>query len=127
MKILTYNMMSCSKKQCVGKGHPLKLDCTESQTLTQDFQLEFIKNMIPRLDWDGIRAVAPMFNINLGDNIEGQLENEEFLKNLFKLVVNTKIIKGKLTCPSCNREYFIENGIPNMLLREDEIYQDIKE
>jgi multifunctional methyltransferase subunit TRM112 len=31
------------------------------------------------------------------------------------------IMEGALVCPNCARRYPIKNGIPNMLLNEDEV------
>jgi len=31
-------------------------------------------------------------------------------------------MEGKLVCPNCKREYPIVNGIPNMILNENEIW-----
>ena len=30
-------------------------------------------------------------------------------------------MEGKLICPNCGREYPITNGIPNMILNENEL------
>ncbi|KAK5580679.1 hypothetical protein RB653_000702 [Dictyostelium firmibasis] len=128
MKILTHNMMACTKKQCMGKGFPLKVECTEQIVLEQEFNYEFTKNIYPKLDWAGIAEISKKFNIPIQlDTTKHSLEDEEFLKTLHSLLCNLKVITGSLTCPNCQRVYPIDKGIPNMLLREDEIYQDIKE
>ena len=31
------------------------------------------------------------------------------------------IVEGSLVCPNCDRKYAISEGIPNMLLHEDEV------
>jgi uncharacterized protein YbaR (Trm112 family) len=33
----------------------------------------------------------------------------------------TQIIEGAMVCKNCDREYEIKNGIPNMLLDEEEV------
>ncbi|EGG21408.1 hypothetical protein DFA_01292 [Cavenderia fasciculata] len=116
--------MACTKKQCVGRGFPLKLEANEIAQLSQPFNYEFVKNIFPKLDWNGIQLVAKQLNVVLPE--QGSVEDEEFVKTLFNLLCNLKVINGSLTCPSCNRVYPIEVGIPNMLLKEEEIYQDIQ-
>eukprot|EP01132_Coremiostelium_polycephalum_P004182 gene4182-5233_t len=125
MKILTHNMMCCTKKQCQGRGFPLKLESKETQILESEFNYDFTKNIFPKLDWKGIKEVSQQLNINLGEPNEKSLEDEEFLKTLYQLLCNIKITTGSLICPACQRVYPIDRGIPNMLLREDEIYQDV--
>ncbi|EFA79243.1 hypothetical protein PPL_07661 [Heterostelium album PN500] len=126
MKILTHNMMACTKRQCVGRGFPLLLEVKDVSKLEQEFNVEFTKNIFPKLDWKGITMVAAQFNLNLGPITEKSIEDEEFLKNLYNLLCNVKVMTGQLTCPNCQRVYPIDQGIPNMLLKEDEIYQDIQ-
>ena len=36
-------------------------------------------------------------------------------------VFQVEVIEGKLVCPESGREFPINNGIPNMLLNEDEV------
>ena len=47
-------------------------------------------------------------------------ENEKELRDLHKILLETEVIEGNLECPSCNRKYPIVNGIPNMILTEEE-------
>ncbi|EGC34726.1 hypothetical protein DICPUDRAFT_153040 [Dictyostelium purpureum] len=128
MKVLTHNMMACTKKQCMGKGFPLAVECSNFETLNQEFNVEFTKNIYPKLDWKGIMEMAQKFNIPISADVTTHsLKDEKFLKSLHHLLCNFKVITGSLQCPNCQRVYPIDKGIPNMLLREDEIYQDIRE
>lgn len=47
--------------------------------------------------------------------------NEEFLKQAHRALLEIEIIQGELVCPDSGRKFPISNGIPNMLLNEDEI------
>ena len=49
------------------------------------------------------------------------LEDEEFLKVMHLLLLKRQIVTGALMCNNCGRQYEIKNGIPNMLLNEDEV------
>ena len=40
---------------------------------------------------------------------------EEFLGVFGKILLQTRVKEGKMTCPSCLAAYPIANGIPNML------------
>ena len=37
------------------------------------------------------------------------------------VVVQIHLVTGELVCPNCERRYPVTNGIPNMLLRDDEL------
>ena len=49
------------------------------------------------------------------------LEEEQFVKELHLLLVKRQVLEGEMQCPNCERIYEIKNGIPNMLLNEDEV------
>jgi len=75
------------------------------------------------LDW--IAFALTIEELGLGE-ISKELpvefaENEDFLKKMHELLLQTQIIEGSLQCRGCKREYGIKNGIPNMLLNEDEV------
>ncbi len=48
-------------------------------------------------------------------------QNEKALQALHKLLMEIVIEDGNLECTSCTRLYPIKQGIPNMVLREDEV------
>ncbi len=55
------------------------------------------------------------------DNLnEETLKNEEILKLLHHVLLEVEIIEGDLECPETGRKFPIKNGIPNMLINEDE-------
>ena len=47
--------------------------------------------------------------------------NDEVLQQIHHALLELEVMSGKLVCRHCGREYLIEQGIPNMLLREDEV------
>lgn len=48
-------------------------------------------------------------------------DNEMFLKQAHHALLELEVIEGELICPETGRKFPIKNGIPNMLLREDEV------
>ena len=46
--------------------------------------------------------------------------NEDFLKRLHRMLFEFEVIEGKLSCPVCTRIYPITNGIPNIMLFDEE-------
>lgn len=48
-------------------------------------------------------------------------EDKEFLEKLHHVLLEVDITEGQLECPETGRKFPISNGIPNMLLNEDEV------
>jgi multifunctional methyltransferase subunit TRM112 len=47
-------------------------------------------------------------------------EDPLFLRALYHILMNVHLVKGMLTCPITGREFPIQDGIPNMMLEEEE-------
>jgi multifunctional methyltransferase subunit TRM112 len=48
---------------------------------------------------------------------EGEaLDDEQTLKDLHRLLLETQVSEGKLLCGNCGHEYVIKEGIANFLL-----------
>ena len=53
--------------------------------------------------------------------IEDYENDEEFLKKVHHVLLEVEVITGELICPESGRKFPINEGIPNMLLNEDEL------
>jgi multifunctional methyltransferase subunit TRM112 len=53
-------------------------------------------------------------------NEEEMLKNEDLLKKLHHILLEIEVMEGDLECPETGRKFPIKNGIPNMLVTEDE-------
>lgn len=49
------------------------------------------------------------------------ISNEEFLRKMHNILFQFHVLEGALVCSECNRNYLIKNGIPNLLLTDDEV------
>jgi multifunctional methyltransferase subunit TRM112 len=61
----------------------------------------------------GIPTLPPTLTVELA-------EDHAFLRALYHILMNVHLIKGMLTCPVTGREFPVTDGIPNMMLDEDE-------
>lgn len=80
--------------------------------------------MLPRLDWSTIKLAANSVGFQgLPEeiNLETSANDTELLQKLHHLLLEIQITEGSLICPETNRVFPINNGIPNMLLNEDEV------
>lgn len=48
-------------------------------------------------------------------------EDTDFLQKLHHVLLEIDVTEGHLECPETGRKFPIQNGIPNMLLNEDEV------
>ena len=48
-------------------------------------------------------------------------KDQDFLKKAHHLLMEIEIINGDLVCPETGRRFPVADGIPNMLLNEDEV------
>ena len=80
--------------------------------------------MIPRLEWEVVVKAAQ----DLGqasdlpsELVENYENDQEFLKKAHHVLMEVEIINGDLVCPETGRRFPVADGIPNMLLNEDEV------
>ena len=56
--------------------------------------------------------------LELAENYE---KDQDFLKKAHHVLMEIEIINGDLVCPETGRRFPVADGIPNMLLNEDEV------
>lgn len=121
-------MLVCVVKGCED-NFPLyvegtKVEQTEDYADEEVFNPEFIKSLIERVDWNAFRYA--LSNLNIPNSLpqapeELDLSNGELLQDLHRLLLDTHVSEGSLKCSKCSRVYPISQGIPDMLLHEDEV------
>ena len=89
-----------------------------------EFNGEFIARVIPKLEWPEVVKAAEQLG-QLGDLPTGLVEDyendTEFLKKAHHVLLEIEVINGDLVCPETGRKFPVNDGIPNMLLNEDEV------
>lgn len=97
----------------------------EKKVETQDFNPEFINRLLPRLDWTTIKMAAE--TVGCAQDLPAEMNPEttpndtELLQKIHHLLLEIDVIEGHLSCPETGRVFPISQGIPNMLLNEDEV------
>ncbi|RHY04645.1 hypothetical protein DYB25_007447 [Aphanomyces astaci] len=122
MRLITHNMLMCNKKGVVN-GFPLVLKAEETEVVASEFSAEFIVKMAAKLDWAAFVAGAAALNVDVPSTplSDADKSNEVVLKQIHHALLDVHVKKGALVCPESGREFPIVDGIPNMLLREDEV------
>ncbi|KAI9729608.1 MAG: hypothetical protein M1834_006804 [Cirrosporium novae-zelandiae] len=122
MKVLTVNFLTCAIKACKPspQAYPLHFQDAELEQTELEFSPDFIRNVLPRVDWDALRVTANELGFTTlpSTKPEGPAleENEPMMKDLHKLLLETQVMEGKLVCGNCGHEYKIKEGIANFLL-----------
>jgi multifunctional methyltransferase subunit TRM112 len=110
-----------------------------------DYNPLFLRNLLPRVNWDalattatelGLQALVPATNpVDVaavdaptesedGDDAEmaddgdkpDSDEQDDVLRKLHNLLLETGVVEGKLVCGNCGFEYPIKEGVGNFLL-----------
>ena len=88
---------------------------------------ELITKLLPKLDYSALVFAVQQLAGHV-ENIpeipetlpEGELDAST-LEHLHHVLFNIHVIDGHLICPGTARKFPIKQGIPNMILHEDEI------
>ncbi|XP_023241506.1 multifunctional methyltransferase subunit TRM112-like protein isoform X1 [Centruroides sculpturatus] len=126
MKLLTHNFMTSKCIKGVNVGYPLGIVAHKISKTKVDFNPEFVCRMIPKLDWDALCQAAENVRIDCLNDLPKVLvpnyeADENFLRKVHHILLEVDVISGDLLCPETGRKFPITDGIPNMLLNEDEV------
>jgi multifunctional methyltransferase subunit TRM112 len=99
------------------------------------FVIDLMKNIIGKINYIALQSALK--DLSMNDNIiqaieerkslpneeivKFLLESDAYWKDLHHLLFEFHIINGVLVCPTTGREFVVKDGIPNMLLHEDEV------
>ena len=116
-------MLCSSHKRGVQKGYPLNLVIEKSEVIKQEINEMFLKSRLPKIDWNAFMVACKSAGINdiPSELNESLLDDSSFLAKCHHALLEIHVIDGNLICPESNRKFPIKDGIPNMLLREDEL------
>eukprot|EP01094_Clydonella_sp_ATCC50884_P022829 TRINITY_DN5326_c0_g1_i1.p2 TRINITY_DN5326_c0_g1~~TRINITY_DN5326_c0_g1_i1.p2 ORF type:complete len:122 (-),score=45.87 TRINITY_DN5326_c0_g1_i1:239-604(-) len=121
MKLLMHNLLSSPVKGA-DPSFPLEIVCTRLETGEEEYDETFARSSLQRIEYPALAAASNQLGHALPDALPEDAEsNEEFLRALHHALVNLDVIEGELKCPGSGRAFPIIEGIPNLLLREDEI------
>ncbi|KAM3134826.1 hypothetical protein pb186bvf_012995 [Paramecium bursaria] len=125
MRLLIHNLLMCNVSKCDQNNYPLIIKVDKSIIVQTEFKQDLIVKLIQKLDFQALSQTVK----SLGDDTfpeqipQDFIKDLQFLQRMHRILYETHIITGELTCPNpqCQRTYPIVNGIPNMILTEDEI------
>lgn len=124
MKLMTHNFLSSKFLKGVVNGYPLLLSATKTEVKDFDYNEQFVKKIVPKLDYGALRQAAE--SIGEAEGLPPEIGNdwekdETLLRKLHHVLVSVEVLEGELKCPETGRIFPIREGIPNMLANEDEV------
>ncbi|GAB5029555.1 trm112-like protein at1g22270-like [Nannochloropsis oceanica] len=122
MRLITHNMLKSNIKGVVN-GFPLRIEADKVEVKETEFNAEFVQNLLPKIEWGALREASKALGMDeLPEKVEeGNKTDESFLEIVHKLLLDVHVLEGALVCPETGRRFPINEGIPNMLLHEDEV------
>jgi len=107
----------------VKNPYPLGITATKINILKIPYNAAFTKSILSRIDYAVLRMAASALGYaELPETLpENSLEDEEFLTRVHHALNNIDVEEGFLICPETKRQFPITNGIPDMILKENEV------
>ena len=126
MKLSTHNLLVCNKNTCINneKNYPLIIKASKVNTVKSDFDEEKTKLFFDKMNKKALNEGCKDLNISKFDLEkikEEQMQDKNVLEYLHNILFEVEIEEGNLVCANCGREYLIKRGIPDMVLKDDEI------
>lgn len=88
---------------------------------------ELILSIVPKLNYDAVLQAVRELRPHCDDSLPSLPEtlpgdiDEPLIQDLHLVLMDVHVKNGVLVCPATQRKFPIKDGIPNMLLHEDEV------
>lgn len=127
MRLLTHNYLQ-SNVRGTTKGYPLDIEAENVVLEESPVDAVLLEKLLPKIDYDVLKRatqqVSRHLSTSLGEfpeTISHPISDEKILSLVHTALMDIHILEGNLVCPDTGRRFPIKEGIPNMILHEDEI------
>jgi multifunctional methyltransferase subunit TRM112 len=112
-----------------GKGWPLRITAVEVRVddateigSDPEREIAFVKGVVGMLDWPTLVQGASQVGLTtLPPTLTDEMVNDtDFLRALYHVLMNVHLVKGMLTCPDTGREFPVTDGIVDFTMEEEE-------
>ncbi|KAI4522338.1 hypothetical protein EV122DRAFT_225338 [Schizophyllum commune] len=121
VRLITHNLLACHVKGCTSNNFPLRFSDVQIELRDAEFNPDFLRGFLPKIEWQALVDAAKELGDTSLPNEIPEMMDDEFLQALHHVLLEIHVEEGVMTCPNCGHKYPISNGIPNMLLAENEI------
>mmetsp|Transcript_5357 Transcript_5357/g.8456 ORF Transcript_5357/g.8456 Transcript_5357/m.8456 type:complete len:135 (-) Transcript_5357:161-565(-) len=134
MRLLTHNFLQSNVKGTT-KGYPLKIEATNIIMEESPMDAGLVTRMLEKVNYPAlVGALEEIRNSQLlssvpeipheqpsARDLDSTDDGNNILEALHQVLFDIHVIEGHLICPDTGRKFPIKDGIPNMILHEDEI------
>ena len=124
MRLVTHNMLKCNIRG-VEDGYPLKISADKTEVIETPFDSDLVKGVLNRIQFNALKSAALDLDIpdlaGIDELTTEILDDDDSLHKIHHVLFEVHMIDGNLICPQSGRKFPVRNGIPNMLLNEDEV------
>ena len=116
------------------KGYPLIIEPTKVEYIETPLNYEFVQSAVKKLDYTVFyRAAQQIASLcqpplpTLPESLGGVMGSDdgvqikETIQIIHSVLLDYHVVEGFLVCPDTKRKFTILQGIPNMILHEDEL------
>jgi multifunctional methyltransferase subunit TRM112 len=119
------------------RGYPLLIEATKVVVEESPVNREMIEAILPKLDYSALVAacqqlaaqatqseaegIGPKTVPTLPDQVPEAPLDDDTVAMLHRVLFDIHVLGGHLVCPDTGRRFPINDGIPNMILHEDEL------
>ena len=118
MKLLSHNHLLCLNKNCKS-NFALIIDPKKVIQIESEPKLSFMLHILSMIDYDVLKMAASQIGMkDLPSKLPSKQimeTSESFLRSMQKVLLDTNIVEGKLSCSKCKTSYMISNGIVDMM------------
>ncbi|CAM9926586.1 unnamed protein product [Sphacelaria rigidula] len=90
-----------------------------------EVKTDFVKNIAGTLDWNALRQAASEVGMpdgSLPPALTSELlEDAAFIEALHHVLMDMHVVEGVLVCPESGRRFPIKEGVPDLMVTEEEI------
>jgi multifunctional methyltransferase subunit TRM112 len=108
-------------------GYPLKIEATQIVIEESPIDRDLVVRLRPKLEYltllDAARQLSGSCDeplLELPAELGEELDDATILA-LHMIMFDVHVMEGNLVCPDTGRKFPINDGIPNMILHEDEV------
>mmetsp|Transcript_21727 Transcript_21727/g.53888 ORF Transcript_21727/g.53888 Transcript_21727/m.53888 type:complete len:138 (-) Transcript_21727:2-415(-) len=137
MRLLTHNFLQ-SNVRGTTEGYPLKIEATKLIVESSPMDSVLVKKMLEKVNYPALVAAikdikdTPDLDAEISVTLlkapsipseapSGDALDESALEALHFFLFDVHVVEGILQCPDTGRKFPIKDGIPNMILHEDEV------
>lgn len=115
-------------------GYPLNIEVTTISCKESPVDKGFLLGLLPKVDYAALRRAAQQMaphcdpplpelpeELDVSDAEGNKNLDDAVIANLHRVLFDVYLVEGWLVCPDTERKFPVKEGIPNMILHEDEI------